>query len=60
MLEERGHWAEPLRIEPGTLPLDYFVDGPPYREHQPRPPHVKYFAGATVCTSVGVVARRGK
>jgi hypothetical protein len=29
MLEECGHWVEPLRIEPGGLPPDYLVDVPP-------------------------------
>jgi hypothetical protein len=31
-LEERGHWVEPLRIEPGDLPPDYLVDVPPTQE----------------------------
>ena len=60
MLEERGHWVEPLRIEPGTLPPDYFVDVPPHRADLPRPPHLKILCGSYVCTSVGLVARRGR
>jgi hypothetical protein len=56
MLEERGHWVEPLRIEPGTLPPDYFVDVPPY----PSNPHLKVLVGSYVTTSVGIVARRGR
>jgi len=60
ILEERGHWVEPLRIEPGTLPPDYFVDAPPYRAEPPRPPHLKVFSGSYVHTSVGFVAQRGR
>jgi hypothetical protein len=56
ILEERGHWVEPLRIEPGTLPPDYFVDVPPYGED----PHLKLLVGSYVTTSVGLVARRGR
>jgi hypothetical protein len=56
MLEERGHWVEPLRIEPGTLPPDYFVDVPPYRSS----PHLKLLYGSYITTSVGILARRGR
>jgi hypothetical protein len=55
-LEERGHWVEPLRIEAGTLPPDYFVDVPPYLSD----PHLKLLLGSHVATSVGIVARRGR
>ena len=55
-LEERGHLVEPLRIEPGTMPPDYFVDVPPYLED----PHLKLLVGSYVTTSVGLVARRGR
>ena len=55
-LEEHGHWAEPLRIEPGTWPPDYFVDVPPYASD----PHLKLLIGSYVSTSVGIVARRGR
>lgn len=56
VLEERGHSVDPLRIEPGLLLSDYLVDVPPYRYD----PHLKLELGQYVCTSVGVVARRGK
>jgi hypothetical protein len=56
MLQERGHWVEPLRIEPGTLPPDYFVDVPPYLNN----PHLKLLYESYVLTSVGLVARRGR
>jgi hypothetical protein len=55
-LENRGHWVEPLRIEPGTLPPDYSVDVPPYRSGW----HLKLLVGSYVTTSVGLVARRGR
>lgn len=56
LLQERGHWVEPLRIEPGTLPPDYFVDVPPYISN----PHLKLLYESYVLTSVGLVARRGR
>jgi hypothetical protein len=55
-IEERGHWVEPLRIEPGDLPPDYLVDVPPYSCN----PHLKLLVGSYVTTSVGIVARRGR
>ena len=55
-LQERGHWVERLRIEPGTWPPDYFVDVPPYCSD----PHLKLLVGSYVSTSVGIVARRGR
>ncbi len=55
-LVERGHWVEPLRIEPGTLPPDYFVDVPPHSHN----PHLKLLLGSYVATSVGLVVRRGR
>jgi hypothetical protein len=56
ILECRGHWVEPLRIEAGTLPPDYSVDVPPYRSGW----HLKLLLGSYVTTSVGLMARRGR
>jgi hypothetical protein len=55
-LEERGHWVEPLRIEPGDLPPDYLVDVPPYASN----PHLKLLLASYVTTSVGLIVRRGR
>lgn len=55
-LAERGHAVEPLRIEPGDLPLDYLVDVPPYGFN----PHLKLWFEDYVTTSVGIVAHRGR
>lgn len=55
-LEGRGHWVQPLQIEPGDLPPDYLVDVPPYS----RKPHIKLLLGSYVTTSVGIVSRRGR
>ena len=55
-LTERGHIVEPLRIEPGDLPPDYFVDLPPYSPER----HLKLLLGQFVTTSVGIVVRRGR
>jgi len=55
-LEERGHWVQPLRLEPGDLPPDYLVDLPPYSSN----PHLKLMLASYVTTSVGIVAKRGR
>lgn len=55
-LEERGHWVEPLKIEPGELPPDYLVDVPPYASN----PHLKLLLASYVTTSVGLLVRRGR
>ena len=55
-LEERGHWVQPLRFEPGDLPPDYLVDLPPYSSN----PHLKLMLASYVTTSVGIVAKRGR
>jgi len=55
-LEERGHQVTPLRIEAGALLPDYLVDVPPYRGDL----HLKLLIGSFVCTSLGLVIRRGR
>jgi hypothetical protein len=55
-LEERGHYVKPLRIIPGDLPPDYFVDVPPYSNNL----HLKLLFGGFVTTSLGITARRGR
>jgi hypothetical protein len=55
-LEERGHWVEPLNVEPGDLPPDYLVDVPPYASN----PHLKLLLASYVTTSVGLLVRRGR
>lgn len=55
-LTQRGHLVEPLRIDPGDLPPDYFVDIPPYWGS----PHLKLVVGGFVTTSIGIVVRRGR
>jgi SAM-dependent methyltransferase len=55
-LTARGHSVEPLCIEPGNLVLDYLVDVPPYDSI----PHLKLRYEQFVCTSIGLVIRRGR
>jgi hypothetical protein len=54
-LQQRGHTVEPFKIAPDTHVLDSFVDTPPYEA----PPHLKLRLLGYVCTSVGLVVRRG-
>ncbi len=53
-LRARGHQVEPFRLAPDTLTMDGYVDQPPYAG-----PHVKLGLEGYVCTSVGLVIRRG-
>jgi hypothetical protein len=55
-LIERGHSAEPLRVELGNLPPDYLIDMPPFHPDL----HLKVLCGEFVMTSIGIVARRGR
>ncbi|MCL4627499.1 hypothetical protein [Burkholderia multivorans] len=54
-LRSRGHEVEELRVSPGSHPLDFHVDMPPYRHD----PHIKLMYDRFVTTSVGIVVRRG-
>ncbi len=51
-----GHTVNPLRIEPGLLIADFLVDVPPYRFDPSLQPQREQY----VCTSVGIVVRRGR
>lgn len=55
-LEERGHQVQKFTLAPDFHPLDFYVDIPPYRQE----PHVKLMIRRFICTSVGIVVRRGR
>lgn len=54
-LKAEGHEAEMLQIGPVETALDAHVDLPPYS-----PVHMRIEVGRYVCTSVGIVVRRGE
>jgi hypothetical protein len=54
-LRSRGHEVDPILIAPHVHKLDFHVDVPPYNQD----PHLKLALGEYVCTSVGLVIRRG-
>jgi hypothetical protein len=54
-LRERGHEVTPFRLGPTDQYWDHYVDVPPYRGGV----HLKLLLEGYVCTSVGIVVRRG-
>ena len=54
-LEQEGHRVWPLNLQPGTGPVDHYVDVPPYRAE----PHLKLRLWRFVITSVGLAIERG-
>ena len=54
-LTARGHEVQPLSIAPHVHRLDFHVDVPPFTQD----PHLKLLLGEYVCTSIGVIVRRG-
>lgn len=53
-LRARGHHVDPLLIAPDSGGADAYVDVPPYAG-----PHLKLALDRFVCTSIGLVIRRG-
>ena len=54
-LRSRGHSVDPIVIAPHVHPLDFHVDVPPFSHD----PHLKLVLSEYVCTSIGLVIRRG-
>lgn len=50
-LEKKGHKVEKINYKGGTLPLDKFVDFPPYNQKT----HLKLFFAKYVITSIGLI-----
>lgn len=55
-LRHRGHFVSKLRIAPPIHPLDSHIDIPPYKQDI----HLKLKLAEYVCTSVGIVVKRGR
>jgi hypothetical protein len=55
-LRDRGHHFEDLVIGPPAHALDFHVDVPPFSHDV----HLKLLLANYVCTSVGIVVRRGR
>jgi hypothetical protein len=51
---ECGHRVAPLDLRAGEMPMDHFVDVPPYRHD----PHLKVQLREHVCTSVGLIIEK--
>lgn len=54
-LRDQGHWVAEFDFDPGHLPIDDYVDLPPYREH----PHLKMALMGYATTSFGIIIQRG-
>ena len=55
-LNAAGHKAAVFDFEPGTKPMDVYVDVPPYREQ----PHLVATLMGYATTSIGVIVQRGE
>jgi SAM-dependent methyltransferase len=53
-LAARGHAVAPFDFDTGLLPLDRYVDVPPFRPE----PHLKLLIDGFACTSVGIIVRK--
>ncbi len=54
-LRAEGHHVAAFDFDPGRLPIDDYVDLPPYREH----PHLKMALMGYSTTSIGIIIQRG-
>ncbi|MES2142197.1 MAG: class I SAM-dependent methyltransferase [Pseudomonadota bacterium] len=55
LLRERGHYVSELVIAPNTHALDSHIDIPPYKQDM----HIKLKLADYICTSIGIVVKRG-
>lgn len=54
-LRAQGHYVADFDFDPGSLPIDDYIDLPPYREH----PHLKVALMGYSATSIGIIVQRG-
>ncbi len=54
-LRAQGHLVAEFDFDPGSLPIDHYIDLPPYREH----PHLKMALMGYSTTSFGIIVQRG-
>lgn len=57
-----GHEVAPLKLHPGSIPVDEHIDLPPYSmPHLPgSPPHLKLEIAGYVTTSIGLIVRKSR
>lgn len=53
-LQTCGHYVEPLNLDPGSGPVDSYIDTPPYCPE----PHLKLWVGNFVTTSIGIIIQK--
>jgi hypothetical protein len=53
-LTAKGHRVAPFDFNPGTAPLDRYIDVPPYRSE----PHLKLALEGYASTSIGIIVQR--
>jgi 2-polyprenyl-3-methyl-5-hydroxy-6-metoxy-1,4-benzoquinol methylase len=53
-LEAKGHKVAPFDFDPGLMPLDRYIDVPPFRPE----PHLKLALAGFASTSVGIIVQR--
>lgn len=64
-LAARGHRMLPINAAPGGLPLDAYIDTPPYGRpantalHMPSPPHLRVSVEGIPATSLGIIVQAG-
>ncbi|MDQ8039823.1 MAG: class I SAM-dependent methyltransferase [Rickettsiella sp.] len=56
LLRQRGHHVSDLIIAPNKHDLDLHIDIPPYKQDK----HIKLKLADYICTSIGIVVKRGK
>ncbi len=54
-LRAKGHHVAAFDFDPGSLPMDDYIDLPPYRHH----PHLKVALMGYSTTSIGIIVQRG-
>ena len=60
-LLKEGHEIEPLDLDPGSLPVDRYIDPGPFyfeKSYGKGLPHLKLLLGGYVTTSVGLIIRK--
>lgn len=55
-LRADGHHVAEFDFDPGSLPIDDYIDLPPYRDH----PHLKMALMGYATTSIGIIIQRGR
>jgi hypothetical protein len=61
-LSRQGHQVEPIDVDPGRHPMDWFIDEPPYSQWATDPPpkikHLRLNLAGYASTSIAIIARK--